>query len=223
MRALVIASTLLTVALLSGCSGTTDDTVQVTTSPDAPGVSAMPDPTATASETGDNTAEPDGSEGENDGADAFCAPAVAGTEAQRALLDATDLKSAETGKTDNTGDVAAMNAAGDAMLAAIDDLVAQWSQAQGALSDQEWDDSAAPVSTKEADDAFSRYFVMVDAYTRPEATIAATAGSITVYDQATMQLMSDPTVTAAVADGGEAWGQLLVYIQERCGDLTAFA
>ena len=137
------------------------------------------------------------------------------------LLDATDLKSAQTGIEDNGGDVGLMNDAGDEMIAAMDRVVAAWTAAQQRIDDSPWDDTGAAVTSTEATESFTRYFDYLDAFARPEAEAAARAATMEEYTNATVALLSGPGVAETAAKGAGAIGTILEYTLERCGDLPS--
>ena len=147
----------------------------------------------------------------------YCDPAQDGVDAQLDLLDATDLKSAITGAPDDSGDVGAMNAAGADMRAAVDVVVDEWAHAREALDGEAGDAEHGGVSTAAVDAAFATYARSVDVWVRPEATIAAQAGSIAEYDVATLALIADPEVQKAAIGGAQALSDILLYTQGRCG------
>ena len=226
MRAKPLISTVIAVMLLGACSSTDPE-------PSPPGSeSGSPSPTATADAMADPSvatasAEPDAgatSDAESDPAtassDPYCDPADAGYVAMGELLEATDRKSTETGVEDDGGDVAAMNAAGEAMLVASAQVRDAWTEARAQL-----DAADAPTSegysAEDADDAFQGVLDHLDAWVDPEAQIAAESASIAEYDAAVVALLTDEATVEAASRGGEGLSVVLGYTIERCGDLPA--
>lgn len=82
-----------------------------------------------------------------------------------------------------------------------------------------WDDSAASVTTADADQAFSEILHDIEVFARPEAEIAATVGSIAEYDTAMMSLLAQPGAAESIGTGAAALGTVVTYTRERCGSL----
>jgi len=162
----------------------------------------------------------------DDGTDAeglFCVSAEAGAQAVRALLDATDLKSAETGKEDDSGDVGVMNSQGAIMVASIAEATGHWREAQSALDSGSWDDAGADVSTAAVDAAVTDYLAYLDGFALAEAELAASAGSIAEYDAGMVAVLTDADSLETAVAGAAALGDILLYAQDRCGVLAAFS
>jgi len=189
----VAVSTLAGVAIaslaLSGCVGATV--------PDA--TASQSDPVATAQEAITASGSPTPS------VDVYCEHADAGYAALVTLLDHTDAKSTQTGK-DGEGNVQTMNAEGEAMLAAADDVQLHWARALSVVAG-EGDDVVT---------AFEDYFTMLEALSIPEATLAAQSGSLDDYSVATAALLSQPGVLAAATAGATGLEQVIQYNLERC-------
>jgi|GEM_PF-5783844 len=152
-----------------------------------------PTPPATASGTPEPVVDP------------YCEPADAGYAAFVELLDRTDAKSAQTG--DGAGSVSVMNEEGAAMLAAAEQVELHWRQARAIA--EEGGDAVV--------DAFDAYFAMFDAYTVPEAQLAATSTSIEEYSLAAAQLVMDGGVLAATTAGAMGLEEILRHHVDRCG------
>jgi hypothetical protein len=149
--------------------------------------------------------EPD--TGDDLGIASYCPPAERGYDALADYLVATDAKSAETGA-DGGGNVGAMNTHGQAMLAALAVVEAEWTEARVAL-DTEVD--------ADIDDAFGTYLASIDLWAAPEAQIAATSSSINEYSLATLSLLATDGVTQAASEGAVALDAILVHTIDTCG------
>lgn len=134
----------------------------------------------------------------------YCDHATDGFDAYVTLLEHTDAKSAETGREDGSGSVAVMNAEGAAMLAAIDEVNAEWAMAQ---------EQADP----EVAAAYTAYFGYSEAFQRPEAQLAAESTSIQEYSLGTVALLGQTGVTAAVTDGAAGLEIVLRDLVDTCG------
>ncbi|WP_061960310.1 hypothetical protein [Demequina flava] len=236
LRLLIIVPTVALV--LSACTGSESSEGETTTSV-APTGSTVPTASADADASGSDSGTEDGGiegdaesgadESGNDsgsepddamaaGIDPYCEPALAGAKAMGDLLDATDRKSAQTGVDGDGGSVAEMNAAGTEMLAASAIVADQWSEAAGAL-----ENPAAPTTpdfaSADVEAALTDIETYLTEWVNPEAEIAASAGSIAEYDQATVALLSDASVVEAASAGGEGLSVVLPYTLERCGEL----
>ncbi|MDN4479414.1 hypothetical protein [Demequina muriae] len=211
----MLASTSALALALTACAGdAAPDPAPVDATPSG-GVdgTGTPVPTESGQGSSDAPAPP--------GADPYCDAADEGYLALTDLLDATDLKSAQTGVEDNGGDVDLMNDAADDMLAAMDRVVAAWTAAQERVGDSPWDDTSSAVPNDEAAESFTAYFEYLDAFARPEAQAAAGAATMEEYTNATITLLSAPGVAQTAAEGAGAIGTILEYTLERCGDLPS--
>ncbi|GIG54378.1 hypothetical protein [Demequina activiva] len=222
MRANLLTATLIAAALLVACSAPdpAPPSPSTTGSP-TPGASADAPTGATsaasASPDATSDAQPDPIEA---GIDPYCGPAQDGYVAMGELLDATDRKSAETGVEDDGGDVAAMNAAGEEILAASARVRAEWTQAR-ALLESDGSPVTEGYSAQEAGEGFQHVLDHLDAWVDPEARIAAESSSIAQYDAGVLALLADERAIDAAASGGEGLSVVLGYTIERCGDLPA--
>ncbi|WP_084104107.1 hypothetical protein [Demequina sp. NBRC 110056] len=228
MRATIVPA-LIAVALLAGCSADADDaspdpssSPAATTTPASASASTDPsDGTSDSPDSSDTSDASDSADGATAGADLYCEPAQAGITSTQALFEATDRKSTQTGIEDDGGDVGLMNAAGEEMLVHAEDAMAHWNDAREHLESPAWDDASYPVSADEVDAAIEDYDAHMVTWVIPEAEIAASAGTIAEYDQATVALLADPEVIAAAQNGGEALGTMLGYTAERCDGIDA--
>ncbi len=223
-----VASASALVLLLTACSGGTVNTAEPTPSPITSeaandGGTAVEDNTAVEGGTAveDNTAvEPNTAEPGSSLID-YCVPAREGYDALGDMLDATDRKSAETGMLNDTGNVAAMNSAGEEMLTHIDAVVTHWTQAQATLADSTIHATGSAISGEDASQAFTEYFEYLDMFARPEAQIAATAGSIGDYDTAVATMLNQRAALESVLDGSvmasaQALNSIIEFTVEHC-------
>lgn len=183
----------------------------------SPATDAGGDDTDESANDADSGASTDASAAHVD-LDLYCGPALDGAAAMGDMLDATDRKSSETGIENDAGDVAAMNAAADDILAAADAVETHWSEAADHV------ESASAPELPDFDPAdvvaaFEDITTYLEAWVRPEAQLAASAGSIAEYDTGTVALLSDASATTAAALGGEGMSVVLTYTLERCGEL----
>lgn len=162
-----------------------------------------PDPNAdTATGSADNRAE-------------YCPHAKAGYTALGDLLDATQRKSTETGKPDDSGSVAIMNESGAQMLVHIDEVVAHWSQARAALDVTDYEATSRSVSGAAASQAYDEYLDHLEVFSKIDAQIATESATIMEYDLASASLVADGGM-ASLLTGTQALNTLLEFNFEHC-------
>ncbi|WP_084076668.1 hypothetical protein [Demequina sp. NBRC 110057] len=198
---------------LAACSGgdTPDDAVSGAA--ENASASASADPT-----DGGGTAAGDASS-DAAGTDPYCDAAQQGYLAQVDLLEASDRSSVQTSAEDGAGSVELANAAGAAMVEAIDAIDDTWGAARDRLASSSWVGGDDSVSDEQAAAAFEDFLDYVDALARPEAELLASMETLADYQEGMAALMDEPGVSDSAQAGAAAVSTIVSYTVARCGDL----